>query len=249
MILKNFLQSAGNLLFPKNFTCDICGGETFKTNLCADCLKTVTFNDKTVCPVCGRKTKTEGVCIECKSRAPYFKRAASPLVYDNGAVKLIAKFKNGYAYLKDWFAAIMCEKLKDFSPFDCIVYVPMTQKMQFKRGYNQSNELAQAISKICGVPVAAGAVVKIKDTEEQKSLSRKERENNLKSAFKVIDKAAIKGKTVLIVDDVLTTGATADALSKKLLNAGATATFLVTVASVEYKTPYSKKSIDNPSPV
>lgn len=233
-LLQGFLKSADKEVFPRDFTCDICGAETFSSNLCPGCLKTVTFNDKITCPVCGRKTKIDEICIECKYSAPVFRRACSPLVYDGGAVKLIAKFKNGGAYLKEWFADMICEMLNDFSPFECIVYVPMTKKAERKRGYNQAKELAKAISKRCGVPVS-DAVIKVRETVEQKSLSLSEREKNLASCFKVSDNKNIKGNSVLVVDDVLTTGATANAVCRKILKAGAVATFLATVTSVERK--------------
>ncbi|MDE7330311.1 MAG: hypothetical protein K2N30_04415, partial [Clostridia bacterium] len=73
------------------------------------------------------------------------------------------------------------------------------------------------------------------DTKEQKELTLKQRAENLDGCFKVKNAEAVKDKTVLLVDDVLTTGATADTLSKKLLEAGAKAVYLATVASVEYK--------------
>ena len=229
--LKKFLNDA---LFPNCFTCDLCGIETFGCNLCPDCLKTVSFNNGTVCPVCGRKTCLAEICMECKAKAPVFKKAVSPLVYENGSAQLIAKFKNGSAYLKDYFADIISEKLKDFPEFDCIVYVPATEKSEYKRGYNQSELLAKSLSERIDKPVF-NVLVKVKDTSEQKSLSRKERENNLNGCFKVEKRDLIKGRNVLLVDDVLTTGATADALSKKLLSAGAAHIYLATVASVEYK--------------
>ena len=63
----------GNFLFPQAFTCDICGIETFESNLCPACSETVVFNNESVCPVCGRKTKFPIICLECKGNAPVFK--------------------------------------------------------------------------------------------------------------------------------------------------------------------------------
>ncbi len=232
MSFLNFLSEA---VFPRSFTCDICGIETFGTNLCPDCLKTVTFNDKTTCPVCGRKTFRPELCLECKADAPLYKKAFSPLVYENGTTALIAKFKNGNGYLKDYFADLMAKSIDGLEDFDCIVYVPMTEKTVRKRGYNQAELLAKSLSKRVGKPVIKGALVKEKDTAEQKTLSRKERTENLSGCIKVEKRKELKGKKVLLVDDILTTGATAEAVCKKLLKAGAERVYLVTVASVEYK--------------
>lgn len=230
--LGKFLSEA---FFPRNFTCDICGIETFDGNICPDCLKTVEFNDGITCPVCGRKTDSPELCFECKADAPLYKRAVSALVYGEGATILIAKFKNGSGYLKDYFAGLIAKKLTDFPKADCIVYVPMTKKAELKRGYNQSELLAKSLSERINIPVLKDALIKTKDTSEQKTLSQKQRAENLKSCFKVEDRKAVQGKNVLIIDDILTTGATAEAISEKLLRAGAAHIYLATVASVEYK--------------
>ncbi|MDE7181448.1 MAG: ComF family protein [Clostridia bacterium] len=233
--LRKFLKAAGEMLFPEKFTCDICGIEIFEGRLCKDCLKTVTFNDKAVCPVCGRKTVRPEICLECKADLPKFKKAASPIVYENGGAELVLKFKNGNGYLKEHFASLMASKLKDFSAFDCIVYVPMTKSAEKRRGYNQARLLAESLSDKIGVPWIKEAVIKTADTPEQKTLTKKQRIANLTGCFKVAKRNEVKDKTVLIVDDVLTTGATCEAMAKKLLSAGAKQIYLATVASVEYK--------------
>lgn len=239
--IKNALSEA---FFPNSFTCDICGIETFDGNICPDCLKTVTFNDKVTCPVCGRKTVRPEICLECKAETPKFKKAVSPLVYDGGAVTLIAKFKNGSGYLKDYFAGLICKKLENLPEADCIVYVPMTKKAVRSRGYNQAEILAKSISERTQIPVLKEIFVKVKETAEQKNLSKKERAANLAGCFNVASRAEIKDKTVLLVDDVLTTGATADAACKKLLQAGAKRVYFAAVASVEYK-PFNQKKTED----
>ena len=236
------------VFFPKDYTCDICGIETFDTNLCPDCLKTVTFNDGSTCPVCGRKTVHPEICLECKAEVPKFKKAASPLVYDGGAVALIAKFKNGYGYLKEYFADLIVKKLEDFPRADCIVYVPMTKKAVNRRGYNQAELLAQSISERTEIPVLKDGLIKTKETAAQKTLTRKERISNLAECFKVENREGVKGKTVLLVDDVLTTGATSDAACKKLLKAGTERVYFVTAASVEYKQFKEKKTASKNKP-
>ncbi len=229
------MEAVRDVLFPSDLTCDICGRETFGTNLCEDCLKTLVLNDKASCPVCGRKTVQPEICMECKVRPPRFKRAVSAFSYEGGAVVLIDKFKNGAGYLKEFFADKICEKLTNFSQYDCIVYVPLTRRAKLKRGYNQGELLAYAVSNRTGKPVIKGAVEKKRKTGEQKDLSREERSKNLSGCFRVVKRQEVKSRRVLVVDDVLTTGATAEEMTKVLLRAGAAQVYLATVASVEYK--------------
>ena len=222
------------MLFPADLTCDICGRETFGTNICEDCAKTLVFNDKQICPVCGRKTVRFELCIECKEKPPLYAMAVSAFVYEGGAAYLIKKFKQDASYLKEYFADEICKRLKGFPEFDCIVCVPLTRRAKSKRGFNQSEILAKAVSGRVGKPYI-NAVEKRKETSEQKDLSRKERSKNLARCFKVVRREEVKGKRVLVVDDVLTTGATADEMAKVLLKAGAAKVYLATAASVEYK--------------
>lgn len=222
-------------LFPFDFTCDVCGRETFGTNICNACSKTLVYNDKAVCPVCGRKTVRSELCVECKEKPPLFKMAVSAFVYEGSGAYLIKKFKSGEGYLKEYFADQICKKLDCFPECDCIVCVPMTRRAKLKRGFNQSELLAKAVSEREGKPYIKDALFKIKDTGEQKDLSRKERSKNLAGCFRVIKGEELKGKRVLVVDDILTTGATADEVSKVILRAGAKEVYLATAASVEYK--------------
>ncbi|MDE6441603.1 MAG: ComF family protein [Clostridia bacterium] len=236
-----FLRYLQDILFPENFTCEICGAETFDNHLCPRCQKEVTFNNGITCPVCGRKTQVTEICIECKHTPPLFEKAVSALVYEGACVALISKFKNGCSYLKDYFAQLIAQKLSSLPPFDSIVYVPMTDKAERKREYNQAQLLAESISEITGKPVIKNAVIKTKDTPEQKTLTQKERAENLRHCFKVEKPDEIKGKSLLLVDDILTTGATADAVCKRLYKAGAAHVYFATVASVEYRVKTNAK--------
>lgn len=222
-------------VFPNDVTCDLCGIETFGSNLCKDCLNTVTFNNGAKCPVCGRKTTQNAVCLECKQNLPVFEKALSPIVYEGGGKKLVLKFKNGNGYLKEYFADLIADGLLFFPIPECITYVPMTKSDERARGFNQAKLLAEAVSKRTDTPFIKDAIVKTKKTAGQKELGRKERAKNLEGSFKVVKKDEIKGKAVLLVDDILTTGATADEVSRCLLKAGAEKIYLATVASVEYR--------------
>jgi ComF family protein len=224
-------------MFPRNYTCDICGREVFKnSNLCDDCKELVTLNDQHTCPVCGRKTNVDQLCLECKDYAPAFKKAISALVYKQGVITLVHKYKNDNGYLKEYFADLIAPKCDDFDGADCLVCVPMTKKSEARRGYNQSEILAKALAKRLKLPYIKGAVRKVRQTPPQKTLSRREREKNLEGCFKA-DKRLVKGRTPILIDDVLTTGATANAVCEALKAAGAKTVYFASIASVEYDKP------------
>ena len=232
--MNGFLKTVADAVFPPRFTCDLCGRETFDgRNLCPECAETVTMNDGLTCPVCGRRTALEGLCFECKADIPAYDRAVSAMVYSDGGVKLITKFKRGGAYLKAAFADAMTDKCRELKDADCISYIPMTEKAERKRGYNQSRLLAEEIAERLNLPIVK-VLEKVKETKEQKSLTKKERESNLKGCF-AARKADCEGRTFIIVDDVMTTGATAGEAARILKRKGAKKVYIATMASVEYK--------------
>ena len=228
-------------LFPENYTCELCRREVFDgSRLCAECAKTVTFNFGDTCPVCGRKSLSSTVCLECKALAPRYKKAVSAIVYRDGGTKLIYKFKHGNAYLKEYFADLLEKKCADFVGAEGICFVPMTKYITKERGYNQAELLAKTLAKRLNLPLLKGALKKVKATAPQKSLTMKERASNLHGCFKA-NKKVVNGKTLILVDDVMTTGATAEAVCTELKKRGAKDIYFVTVASVEYNLNYKKE--------
>ena len=235
---KKFLRES---FFPQHFACLLCDIEIFKGELCADCLKRLVLNSDETCPKCGRKTAKSQICMECKAHLPAYDRALSPLVYKEGSADLIFRFKNGHPHMAGYLSRFIVEKIAGLPKADGIVYVPMTARAQRDRGYNQALLLAEAVSESTGIPVLY-ATRKIADTPAQKDLPRAERLKNLNEAFRA-DKNLVKDKTLLVVDDVMTTGATLECLASTLKKAGASAVFAVAVASVEYKLPALSSSI------
>lgn len=173
------------------------------------------------------------MCLECKRELPVYTAARSAFVYGGEIVGLVRRFKTGAKYLARTFARETEPVFRaeyDFSDF--IVSVPMSGESLRRRGYNQSALLADELSVRLGIEHRAAALVKTRDTAAQKFLTLGEREKNLTGSFRVHERKACEGKTILLVDDVLTTGATANAVSRVLFAAHAARVLVLTVASV-----------------
>lgn len=225
-----------------NFTCDNCEGEVFDgKRLCARCKAELPYNDKIVCPFCGRRVKEEGACLDCKQAPLEAKKARSLWLHEGDAAKLVRLFKSGKKYLYRLFAEELAPLIaREFSDADFLTFVPMTKKARKKRGYNQTELIGKKLAELTEKPLLSVAE-KRRETSDQRGLTRKEREENMKEAFKVTDKKAVKGKRILLIDDTLTTGATASALASALKKAGAETVYLATVTSVEKKDPFGIK--------
>lgn len=225
----------------RGYTCDLCGREVFeypKARLCRDCEKKIPKNDKLCCPVCGRKTITDGVCLNCKASRPVFEKGLSPFVYDGLAASAINRLKNGQRYLAFLLAERMAEtflrEIEDAANKDnaVIVCVPMTEKSKRKRGYNQAAELARIVSELSGIPFREDLLVKTKETSQQKKMTARERVENVAGAFRVHERKECRGKICVLVDDIMTTGATGNELSRLLYGAEARSVIFLTAASL-----------------
>ncbi len=122
---------------------------------------------------------------------------------------------------------------REFADAEAITYVPMYPRDRRARGYNQSRRLAEELSRLTGVPCVR-YTEKFRPSKKQKSLGALTRRENLAGCFRLVDRSC-KHKRVLLVDDVLTTGATGDAVAALLKKAKADKVYMLTFASVEYK--------------
>ena len=236
MRIKKFLNKVLDLFFfNKKWRCNNCGKEIFEGEyFCEKCTAELSFNDGVICQHCGRKVETPtDYCLTCKGVLTSVDKSRSVFLYEKPISTMISKAKYfGKKYYLEIFAKYLSNLyFKNYFNADLITFVPMTEKAQKKRGYNQSTILAEGVSSIVNVPVFYG-LEKKKETERQATLNKAQRLKNLVDAYKITDKKAVKGKSVLIVDDVTTTGSTAEALASKLKKAGASQVFLLTIASV-----------------
>ena len=232
--LKNAVKSYDE---THNFTCDICGREVFENErVCTPCARTLPYVGDTYCPFCGRKTLEAGACLDCKQRPLAVGKARAVCVHEGVPARLVVQFKRSKRYLARTIAGLMLPLLEEFPNTELLICVPMTKKAERKRGYNQSRLLGQELSALSGIPYLE-PVVKTRETSSQKFLTRQEREENLTGCFRVHERAAVRDKSILIVDDTMTTGTTASEMARVLKNAGAGKVDLITFTSVQYKNP------------
>ena len=221
--------------FNTTWRCNACGKEIFDGEyFCEDCLKTLPVNDGYICAHCGRATiQPEEYCSTCKDKLTAIDRGRSAFEYKPPISAMIKKVKY---YNRRYHVEYFAERLKqvylqNYFNADFILGVPMTKKAKRKRGFNQSELLAESVAKMLSIPIYSG-LAKVKDTKRQAKLTRKERVLNLSGTFKVVDKNTIKDKSLVVIDDVTTTGSTLQIIAETLKKAGAKQVFAITVASV-----------------
>lgn len=237
-VLSRFFDK---FLFNPKWRCLICGKEIFESeNFCDKCKSELPYNDGAICGHCGRKVLSfEPYCTTCKGKLVALDLCRSVFSYQEPISTLIKRLKYGNKrYLADYFSEELSKLyLKSYFNADYIVYVPMTDKAKRKRGFNQSELLARNLSEKVNVPIL-DCLKKTTETKRQATLTATERRKNLENAFRVTDKKVVKGKTLLIVDDVTTTGSTAEVIAERLKKAGANQVYLLTVASTPPKEKY-----------
>ena len=215
----------------RGYSCDCCGREIFSypsPRLCEECSSALERNFR-ACDKCGGKTVAEGLCLDCKRKPPEFSCGFSPFCYRGKAAELINRMKNGERWLANYFGEQMSALWKRSGLCsDIVVFVPMTEAGERKRGYNQAAELAEKISEQTEIPVKSG-LAKIRDTLPQKRLTKAERRENISGAYRA--EGGFSGRKVLLVDDVMTTGATGSECAKALKRAGASDVFFLTAAA------------------
>lgn len=229
-----------SLLYPKSITCVGCGAELIaetRYDFCSKCYAELPFVGDNKCKICGRDIVGEGdYCDSCTRFDCHFSVNRAPLVYDGLAKTLIKKLKFGNKrYIAAEFGKMMADLyISENYDADCISFVPMTSKDEKKRGYNQAELIANEVGKRLNIEVLP-VLHKISSTATQKKLTAKERRENLKGAFAASDCGRYKGKTVLVVDDVFTTGATMDECARVLKKSGAKKVLGLTACISEYK--------------
>ncbi len=237
--LTNSLTAAVDFVLPPR--CIVTGEIVGQQGMVAPSVwRDLTFIGKPQCGCCGIPFEfgmaAGTLCVRCIEKRPPYRTARSALVYNDASRAMILRFKHAdqlhavHAFTP-WLRRAGAEMLDGA---DLLVPVPLHPFRLWRRRYNQAALIAQALGKSCGLPVMPEALKRQRATPSQGYLDYKQRQKNVKNAFAVNHQAVqrLDGRSVVLIDDVYTTGATVKECTRALLAAGAAAVDILTVARV-----------------
>ncbi len=226
-LVREIKRGLLDLLFPPR--CASC--REMGSLLCAKCRDEFELIEPPLCPHCGRPRPNGRLCPLCQ-RDPLRISGVRAVAYFDGTLReAIHGFK--YSNLQD-LAIPLGQLMSDYwekspLPAEVIVPVPLHPDRLRERGYNQATLLAKELGKSIGLPVSESGLVRVRATRPQVELGAQERKENVHDAFRCSN-AELKGKRVLLIDDVCTTGATLEACSIALRQVGARSVWAFTLA-------------------
>jgi competence protein ComFC len=237
--LTSWLNAGVGLVYPE--VCQLCGAARAtpaEGYVCAGCRARVQFIERPFCERCGRPFEGDITaafeCANCQEMEWHFKSARSAVIARDPVLETIHRYKYSRQL---WFEPFLAGLLIDASrievvkeKWDLIVPVPLYPAKQREREFNQADRLATCLGAATQVPVDRRLIRRVRPTSTQTVLSRAEREENVRGAFAMRRGRRLEGERVVLVDDVLTTGATTSACAKVLRSAGAGDVCVWTVA-------------------
>ena len=211
-LLQDMYETAITFLYPAE--CRVCKeflGATSIPYICNNCWQDIQFLEPPWCDICGIPG-INGLCDECATMPPRYGKLRSVAFYQTTLQQAIHFFK---FEKKEVLARHLIQQINAHIPLDCniteydfILPIPIHKKRQRERGFNQATLLANGIAKAGGVPILTNTLVRHRHTVAQSSLDREARQQNLIGAFEIRKPDTLRGKRLLIFDDVFTTGAT-----------------------------------------
>jgi ComF family protein len=231
-----------NLIYPES--CFLCAAPLARLKECGICPacwdRACSLRiSSPKCPACGLpfqafEEQSDHLCRDCLLKMPVYSGARSFGYYMTELSRIVQELKfrgrqNLAGLLGGLLAGTYCE-VWSREDFDCIVPVPLHSRRKRERGYNQSELLARALALRIALPVSSRALSRVRPTLPQVGLTDTQRQENLRQAFRCAGREQISGKRVLLVDDVMTTGATVSSAASALLDAGALRVSVLTVA-------------------
>lgn len=231
--MGNYRERIIGLIYPRH--CPVCDEVVPRVGMyiCPKCKEKLEYVQGSICIKCGKLiTENKELCIDCKENTHFYDRGVALYKYPcirQGIYRM--KYQGRKEYL-DFFAQDVVEhlgqQLRFWNP-DAIIGVPLHKLRERKRGYNQAAVLASLISKKTGIPFYKKLVVRQKNTLPQKGLDVCQRQNNLKKAFN-ISQNVVKLNTIVIIDDIYTTGSTIDAIASVLKANGVQQVYYIALA-------------------
>lgn len=228
-------------LFPFGIYC-ICCGDFITVDkpygLCDVCAEKLHWITGARCNICGKElAEQDTLCYDCEAEERHFDRGMSCVQYGRLEKELIHRFKyKDCGYLGRPVGDLMAERFLAEAELplpDMITAVPMYRKKEQVRGYNQAAVIGKNVAKRLDRPYCADLLHRIRNTEPMNRLHAEERKENVKNAFHITEKycTIVNGRVILLVDDVYTTGSTADTCARLLKEAGAKAVIVLSFAS------------------
>lgn len=207
-------------LWPQD--CFVCGRRAGDKAICAACERELPVHAEACCPICALPTPQGQQCGRCLHQSPHFDATLAAYAYDHPVREMLLALKFGAAFavrdvLLDGVLAVI-NKRPDLK-IDCVVPMPLHRKRIAERGFNQTVLLAHEVGKVLAAPVRCDLVVRDVDTAHQARMPIKQRRKNMRGAFRCVE--SFDGQHVLVIDDVMTSGATLDELARTLKLAGA----------------------------
>lgn len=237
--LQPWVEVAAGFFYPEN--CQLCGCERATARegyVCSRCWQEVRFVVPPICERCGLPFQgmitTRFDCTNCREIELHFESARAAVVAKGVVLEVIHRFKYGRAlWFENFLGDLLCRaaatELRQ-SAWEWIVPVPLHPLKQREREFNQAERLARRLGSATGIPVNNRIIKRQDFTRTQTLLTRKERAMNVRDAFAIRDGVRLDGDRIVLVDDVLTTGATTSACAERLLRAGAGRVVVWTVA-------------------
>lgn len=227
-----------DLIYPRS--CSGCGGPAGKhtRHICWDCLASFDIITAPLCSLCGNpadgRIEHEYICSLCLRRRSYFDMARSAVRYVGALRTALHSFKY------DRITCLSCDFVPLLSAcvrthysqiyFDAVTFVPLYPERERTRSYNQARLLAKELAVDLNLSLLSTCLHRSRSTPSQTDLNSSRRRANVRGAFETTDEDWLEGRSLLLVDDVMTTGATVNEVAKVLKKAGATAVYVVTVA-------------------
>lgn len=229
MVKRTFFERFLAALYPERCCC--CGKAVACGSIVCDaCRLKLNIIYPPVCPYCGRQISD----CRCEKHQKHMERCISPFYYDNAAKSALMrlKFLKKPASAELFYRAMAKTVKREYAgiSFDFIIPVPVSKSTLQKRGYNQSAVLAEGLQKQTGIPMNP-SLIKIRQTLPQRELPAYRRSGNVLGVFDVNGNVNLKDKTILLVDDIATTGATLDECAKMLKIYRAKAVYAVTATA------------------
>jgi ComF family protein len=238
LLCGSFGRVTLDLAYPR--ACEGCGGPVGAegTYLCWDCLSELTLVREPFCSWCGDpvegRVDAAFTCYACDNHPPGFDRARSAARFDRVMRTALHAFKYRQA---SWLAGDLVQVLKacvinqyDVARVDAICPVPLFAARYRQRGFNQAELLARGLSRQLHKPLLARCLIRVRDTRTQTNLTAPDRAANVRGAFASRWRAWLRGRRLLLVDDVMTTGATVSEGARALKQGGAAEVLVATVA-------------------